>query len=189
MDLGSIFLILALLMLTGWFIGRPFFERRQEALTPEQSAQERVNHERSALLAERDRLMNALTDLDFDNTLGKIPPEDYPTQRRRLMTLGAEVLRRLDAFEPAADAVGETAAAVEDRLEIAIAARRADGAAHAGGNSRKRPISSSPDDELEAALAARRRQRLEKSAGFCHRCGVPIQKSDKFCPKCGAKIA
>ncbi len=48
---------------------------------------------------------------------------------------------------------------------------------------------SSVDDELEMMLSNRKRARQEKSAGFCPKCGGPLQKSDKFCPKCGAKSA
>jgi hypothetical protein len=200
MDLASILLILALLLLTGWFVGRPLFDRSPAQPAPERTAEEQENHERSALLAERDRVLNALQDLDFDNTLGKIPQEDYPIQRQRLLARGAEVLRKLDALaqtsEPAETIPGE-APAMEDRLEAAVAARRADAAVAAtvvstGGNGsgRKRAIGPAiPDDDLEAALAARRRQRNEKAAGFCPKCGKPLQKSDRFCPKCGAKIA
>ena len=78
-------------------------------------------HDFSALLAERDRLLNALQELDFDYTLGKIPGEDYPAQRAVLLQRYADALRKLDAFQteaPGADA--------ESRLEAAIAARRAD---------------------------------------------------------------
>ena len=47
---------------------------------------------------------------------------------------------------------------------------------------------SDPDDELEALLANRRRERQEKSAGFCPQCGGALQQSDRFCPKCGASL-
>ena len=32
-------------------------------------------------MAERDRVINSLQELDFDFKLGKIPEEDYPVQR------------------------------------------------------------------------------------------------------------
>jgi ribosomal protein S27AE len=37
-------------------------------------------------------------------------------------------------------------------------------------------------------IASRRRERLEKAAGFCPQCGKPVQISDKFCPRCGASL-
>ncbi|RPJ39959.1 MAG: zinc ribbon domain-containing protein, partial [Chloroflexi bacterium] len=43
-------------------------------------------------------------------------------------------------------------------------------------------------DELEEMIATRKRERKESAAGFCPRCGKPVQKSDKFCSKCGATL-
>lgn len=198
MDLGSILLILALLVLVGLFVARPLLEKERaggkpagRASTPAENAAE---HDRSTLLAEHDRLLNALQELDFDFALGKIPQEDYPTQRQALLHQGADVLRRLDGMQPSAPIED-----AETRLESAIAVRRADAAlagaplaasgGNGNGNGRKRLAGlAEPDDQLEALLANRRRERGEKATGFCHRCGGPLQKSDRFCPKCGAKI-
>ena len=187
MDLGSIFLILALLMLVALFIGRPFFEKQKAVRKRSQISGE--DHEHSALLAERDRVLTALQELDFDHVLGKIPEEDYPLQRTLLLQQGADVLRKLDALEPEPQP-----ADAEARLEAAIAARRADlqAVAVGSGNGRSRGVSTavaSPDDDLEVLLATRRRERKEKATGFCPKCGAPLQKSDRFCPRCGAKTA
>ena len=54
MEIGSFFLILALLIPVALFIGRPLLDKEAVAVTPEEDLQE---HELSALLAERDRLM------------------------------------------------------------------------------------------------------------------------------------
>ncbi len=181
MDIGSIFLILALLVLVGLFISRPFFERARPSVV---QAKSQEDHERSYLLAERDRLLNALQELDFDYDLHKIPEEEYAPQRVLLLQRGAEVLRRLDAYDAQVVAVG-----AEDRIEAAIAARRAVTAtATAAPNGRKQAVAA-PDDALEAMLADRRRVRQEKAAGFCSQCGGAVQKSDRFCPKCGAKTS
>jgi anion-transporting ArsA/GET3 family ATPase len=181
MDIGSIFLILALLVLVGLFISRPFFERGKPSYV---QADRQEDHEHSFLLAERDRLLNALQELDFDYDLRKVPEEEYAAQRAVLLHRGADVLRRLDAQEPQRDA-----GSAEDRIEAAIAARRAVAtAASVAPNGRKQAmVATGPDDALEALLADRRRVRQEKAAGFCSQCGGPVQKSDKFCPKCGAK--
>jgi hypothetical protein len=201
MDIGSIFLILALLILVGLYVARPIFERKAVAVTSEE-------HEISSLLAERDRILNALQELDFDFNLGKIPAADYPLQRAALVETGAQVLRRLDEL-----AVAEPTGEAADRLEAAIAARRhspvlrrgeslqrqaqvVPAARIAGHGPAAAPVSgdgtgvggASGDDELEARIAARRRTRQDKSAGFCPQCGRPIQKSDRFCPKCGAAL-
>jgi hypothetical protein len=181
MDIGSLFLILALFVLVAWYVSRPLFERRP--ISSAARAVSRSEHELSALLAERDRILQMLQELDFDYTLGKIPEEDYPNQRNLLLQRGVEVLGQLDALQPSLP-TGLAA----DRLEKAIAARRAQqsqAAAAPRKNGNGAPV---PDDELERLIASRRREHPEKAGGFCPKCGRPLQKSDQFCPKCGAKV-
>lgn len=171
MELGAIFLILAVLALVGLFVSRPFIEsRRAYAISAEE-------HEISHLLAERDSLITALQELDFDHVLGKIPTEDYPNMRAALLTHAADVLRRVDELQPQKTSVADA----ESRVEAAIAARRADAAAA------QLPASAS-DDDLEDLIAARRAQRKEKSGGFCPNCGKPVLRSDRFCPSCGKAV-
>jgi hypothetical protein len=181
MDIGSIFLILGLFILVAAFIARPLFDARQPQLQPELPQQD--EHEFSALLAERDRVITTLQELDFDHTLGKIPEEEYPAQRAMLVQRGAEILRRLDTYQPAAQPV----ATAEDRLEDAIAARRQlrDRPVAKNGNGK---VVVTADDDVEVLIASRRRVRPEKAGGFCPKCGSPMQRSDRFCPKCGGQI-
>jgi rubrerythrin len=182
MDIGSLFLILALLVVVGLFVSRPLFEKEMPLAT---RAEELEDHERSSLLAERDRVLTALQELDFDYDLHKIPEEDYAAQRALMVQHGTDVLRRLDAYQShPADSTAE------ERIEAAIAARRASvAAASMAANGRKQMVAvAEPDDAIEALLADRRRVRQEKAAGFCPQCGGPVQKSDRFCPKCGASI-
>lgn len=175
MDIGAIFLILTLALLVGLYVGRPILQstsKTVKALEPDIDPQD---HRRSSLLAERDRLLNALQELDFDNTLGKIPEEDYPVQRSELLIQAAMTLRGLDELQG-----GSADAAAEERIEQEVAARRADASAS------RAPARGA--DELEAMIASRRKERQEKSAGFCPKCGRPVSKSDKFCARCGATL-
>jgi NADH pyrophosphatase NudC (nudix superfamily) len=186
MDIGSIFLVFALLILVAWFISQPLFERRPPSGA--NSALSRAEHDLSTLLAERDRIIQLLQELDFDNKLGKIPEEDYPDQRNILLQRGAEILRQLDDRQTKIPA-----GPLSEHQEMAIAARRIQqsGAAVVAAVSPRKNGNglSAPDDELERQIAARRRNRKEKTGGFCPKCGKPIQMSDKFCPKCGAKVS
>jgi hypothetical protein len=178
MDIGSIFLLLALVTLVVFFIIQPFFSRRPIMARPVSPKQPVLN-----LQAERDRVIQSLQELDFDYSLGKVPEEDYPSQRNVLLQRGAEVLQRLDALQPQPPPQQK-----RDRLEDALEARRqtlAQGAAA--------PVAANPNENLEAMILARRRARngsapREKSVGFCPQCGKPIQKSDRFCPKCGKEL-
>lgn len=175
MELGAIFLILAVLILVGMYLYSPFMSRGNQAATIEM-------HEISSLMAERDRVINALQELDFDFKLGKIPAEDYPSQRASLLQKGAEILKRLDelspALTPSPSPIGR-GGSEEDRIEKAVAARRADASAQ---------VAQLTDDDIESMIAARRKNHKDRSAGFCPKCGKPVLASDRFCPSCGKSL-
>jgi hypothetical protein len=184
MDIGSLLLIAAVILLVGVFVSRPFFEGRRPQMGAIFLAAEEKEHLRSSLMAERDRVLNALQELDFDHTLGKIPEEEYPQQRAALLKEGADMLRQLDAIQEEVHAQS-----VEERVEAAVAARRAD-AVHRGTPAPAFAAASGPlaDDKLEHMIAERRNHQHEGAAGFCPSCGKPVQKSDQFCPKCGKRL-
>jgi rubrerythrin len=169
MDIGAIFFTLAVVTLVGMYVGQPYIQRRGRRATQE-------DHEYSALMAEYDRAVNTLQELDFDNALGKVPAEDYPRQRAELLAKGADLLRKLDTMQPQ-----ETGRDAESRMEAAVASRRADASA-------KKAVAVLDDDDLESMIASRRKARNGKSAGFCPKCGKPILVSDRFCPSCGKAI-
>jgi hypothetical protein len=201
--IGSLFLVLAVALVVVIFVMQPFVKRQELPAAAEQKAAHQQDHQRSALLAERDRVLTALQELDFDNAMGKVPAEDYTEQRAALLHRGADVMRRLDSNS----ANPGSADAMEARIEATIASRRADsataeaavavaaagGAASAAGAATAGAATAvvvsnggNARDELESLIASRKRQRKESAAGFCPRCGRPVQKSDKFCSRCGA---
>ena len=187
MEVGSIFLTLALAVLVILFVGRPLLRQNGSKPAAGTAATDDLEHRRSTLLAEHDRLLATLQELDFDQALGKIPAEDYPVQRGALMQRAAGILRELDQIQ--GQAVAQTA---EERIEQAVAARRTDaavaGRAAAAPAGAAAPQAVAVQDDLEALIASRRIQRQEKSAGFCPKCGRPVQKSDKFCSACGTVL-
>lgn len=170
MELGSIFLVLAVVLLFGLYVYAPFTKLARHARPSE-------SHDVSALKAERDRVINSLQELDFDFNLGKIPAGEYPDQRALLLQRGAEILRKLDELAP----VSTSAIQAEARIEKAAAAGRADAASAA-------PVLEINDDELESMIASRRKEHKSKSAGFCPKCGKPVLITDKFCPSCGKSL-
>ena len=200
MDIAAIFLTLAILILVAMYLYAPLARRYGRPASEEE-------HELSALMAERDRLINSLQELDFDFKLGKIPSEDYPAQRTNLLQRGADVLRKIDLLtsegrsnsdsdrevaqnkKDSAQRKGKrsdlayspviASQSAEDRIEQAIAARRAD--ASIG----RRELT---DDKMESMISARRLKRKGKAAGFCPKCGKPVMVSDRFCPACGKAL-
>ena len=104
MDLGSLLLGLALLLLVAFIVARPLIEgRRLDEAGPTPA---------DDLLAEREGILAALRDLDFDHAMGKIADEDYAPQRAQFVARGVEALKQLEKL------------GVEDAIEQAIAARR-----------------------------------------------------------------
>ena len=195
MNIAALFFTLAILVLVALYLYAPLARRYARRVTEEE-------HELSALMAERDRVINALQELDFDFKLGKIPSEDYPAQRTNLLQKGANVLRKIDELTQAdgsknADAnhskefsrrqkklrdtaISTVPDSAEDRLEQAIAERRAE------VSIKTRELT---EEDIESMISARRMKRKEKSAGFCPKCGKLVLQSDRFCPACGKALA
>jgi rubrerythrin len=164
MEIGAIFLLLIVLVIVFLFVARPFVGKVKRSTDK--------GHELSSLLAEQDRVLTALQELDFDNLLGKIPAEEYPLQRQELLGKGTAVMRRLDELQDMKPGSAEA------RQKAAGVYRQADAA--------KRTVLS--DEDLEDLIAKRRSSRKEKTGGFCPHCGKPVLLSDRFCPSCGKPL-
>lgn len=160
MDLGAIFLLLVVLALVLLYVTKPFTKNWQVKVEN--------SPEVSTLLAERERSLNTLQELDFDNRIGKVPADEYLAQRASLLQKGSEILRRLDEIQESQVNPAQTDA----RTEIVELSGKGD----------------LTDEELETLVAKRRGMRQQKTAGFCPNCGKPILQSDQFCPSCGLKL-
>jgi hypothetical protein len=115
MLIGSVFLVLALALLVILAVTRPFWEKQRSSQPGGEGT--------STLVAERERILEALLELDFDHQLGKIPDEDFSTLRASLVNEAAQVIKQLDtqALES-----GLPSLDVDDDLERLIAAHKAD---------------------------------------------------------------
>lgn len=177
MTLGSALLIIALFLFVAAFVLRPLRTGAGAHVTESE-------RQLSELLAARDHTLSSLADLDMDNILEKIPPEDYSTQRVELLQEGAEILRKIDSLTDGG--LAEAGAALESgpreldaeaELEAAIASMRS-GADHVGER----------EAELEEAVARMRSSEERAGGGFCPQCGKPVVASDRFCSHCGATL-
>jgi len=185
MTIGSILLSIALLLVVGLFVARPFLFPASR-----QGAGDDLN-EYEALEAQKEAVLAQIRELDFDHETGKVPEEEYQTLRQEYLAEAARLFKALDALRPA----GERAEAAGD-IEAAVA--------------RLRQKAVTPgDDDIEAAVARRRQQMVNagdqtttapaptttagsvpaKRAGFCPQCGEARDGDDKFCAYCGHAFA
>ena len=167
MEISAILFTLAVLILVGMYLYAPFVRGYGRRVTEEE-------RELSALMAERERVLSSLQELDFDFKLGKIPEEEYPLQRTNLLQKGADVLRKMDELT-----VGNDSMPSRDLHSEGL------GAKNKKKSSRQVKIN---DDELEAMISARRKVRKSKFDGFCPKCGKPVIADDRFCPSCGKSL-
>jgi hypothetical protein len=170
MDIGSIFLGIALVLVVAFIVARPLLEGA--------SVRDRQPGPADNLRSEHERVLTQLRDLDFDHATGKILDEDYAAQRALLVAQGVAVLKQLDqlsaaTFAPAArsgvaaqSAAPGRARSVEAEIEAAVAQRRAGAGA---------------DADIEAAIAQR-----QPGTHPCGQCGAAVSALDRFCPSCGA---
>lgn len=176
MDLGAFFLLFLVFVVVVLFIAWPFVKQLR--------VNEESGYEFSSLLAERDRVLNAIQELDFDNSLGKIPADEYPVQRASLLQRGAEILRQLDALSPIPSLVKEKSDGGEEPTQRHLEEAKS---THESEPSPEQ-VRLITDDDLEELIAKRRSARKGRVSGFCPKCGKPIMQSDQFCPSCGQAL-
>ena len=90
MTTGSILIGIALFLIVGLFIARPF-------LIP--APQAKVVSEREILEAEKEALLVRIKALDFDGETGKQGSLEWEGEREFLVEKAADVLRKLDETE------------------------------------------------------------------------------------------
>lgn len=151
MDLGSVFLGIALLLIVTIILARPLLERAASTVS---DAERRL----SMYQAERDRILNRLQELDMDFTMGKILESDYQNERRGLMQEGADVLREIDALRLGDIPSGE-AQALEARIEAAVATARSKA-------------------QIEGGFCPNCGMPIHSGDQFCTRCGQPLKHAE-----------
>ncbi|MBS1249531.1 MAG: hypothetical protein MAG431_01111 [Chloroflexi bacterium] len=151
MTISAIFILLAILLLVALYISRPFLEKAPQKATPHKEGQ-------SSLLAERERLLSAIEELDFDHELGKVTEEEYAHRRQALLEDGASILQQLEEKgELPAEQPAQTPQATDD-LEALIAARR-----------------NEIRGEREGAFCTKCGQAVQTSDKFCPHCGEELR--------------
>lgn len=166
---------LVLMAVMIFVVARPFLVARGVSASAESSPG-------VTLLAEREAVLNALHDLDFDYTLNKIPTENYFTQRAQLVARGAEILRQLDAVAPSEAGPLPKLAETEPTIEAAIAARRK--------TVERIPTLACPYCHTTISATDKFCGHCGHAlAAVCAHCGQALESADRFCANCGMAVA
>ncbi len=119
MAVGSVLLFLALLVLVALIVARPLYLTEEDTFLDSESSQ---------WLAERERVLDALAELDADWNMGKVPKDIYVEQRELLLAKGAIAFEELEkAGKPISGRVAQKRVKKNtgDDLEALIAAHKA----------------------------------------------------------------
>ncbi len=148
MEFSSLLIVIFIFVLSGVFIMRPFLVDEKEP--------KRVGSSRSdSLLAEKDRLLLAIEELDQEFELEKISAEEHNRNRDILLSEAAEIIKQLDKLQKPSSSKQKNSAPQET------------------------------DDDLERLINERRQQlRTEKSL-ICPKCGKAVDAGAQFCSHCG----
>jgi hypothetical protein len=149
MDLGSLLIITAVFLGAVLVLIRPFLVPGSRS-TP-------VDPDYSSLLAEKERLLTALEDLEEEYSLQKLPEEDFQRKWKFLIHQTAIVLEELD------------------QLSGSLPSLKGDMTAQYEGK----------EDQLEALIESRRQQLRNDQRRSCPHCGADIFPGDQFCGQCG----
>ena len=152
MEIQTVLLLTGITVLILGFIFKPLLSKNHPS-SPN-------NSEYSQWVAERERIINILKELDFDQTLGKIPDDDYAAQRAELVARGGMIMEKLDRM-------GKSEKQPKERSE------------------KDQQLS---DKDIERMLEKRKALKSGSGEGHCPQCGKPVLRSDLFCPSCGKKL-
>jgi rubrerythrin len=151
MALSSFLIVLVIFILAGFVIIRPFLVEVDTRGTT-------LPRKNDSLLAEKERLLSSIEDLDLEYDLKKISSREHTRNRDILLSQAAEVLMKLDKLEKTAP--------VEKRISSAP----------------------SGEDDLEKMIKARRRELKGEKSSYCSHCGKTVKPDDQFCGQCGEKL-
>ncbi|TFG49814.1 MAG: zinc-ribbon domain-containing protein [Anaerolineales bacterium] len=150
MTFSSLIIVLFIFILAGVIIIKPFLDTSNKFGGTGSGVYD-------SLLAERERLLSSIEELDLDLELSKISPREHGESRDQLLSEAAEVLRKLDKNP------------------------------QKGQAKKKTPLAARGEDDLDKLIKARRNELQAEKSKICVNCGKPLQEGAKFCSHCGRK--
>ena len=117
MTLTSLIIVLFIFIMAGLIVLRPFLDRVDGKIS-------RTAGLYDSLLAERERLLSAIEELDLDLELKKISPAEYAEDRANLLSQAADMFRELDRVSKPKTGKKSATTNQDDDLEKMIHDRR-----------------------------------------------------------------
>jgi hypothetical protein len=151
MEIGSLIIVLLLFFLSGLFVLRPF-------LVKTESRGRAGTTMRDSLVAEKERLLQAIEEIDLEFELEKISSAEHTRSRDLLMVEAAGVLSELDKMPKPKSGKKNNADPVQD------------------------------GDDLEKMIADRRKQLKKDRSVKCPHCNETVEKGAQFCSHCGGAL-
>lgn len=167
MDIGAILMGMALLALTIPMVVQPFRQSSPKRVEPDGHKGQGARNGKD-LEPQREQVLVALRDLDFDYQTGKVVEQDYTILRSELLAQAAELIQSQEAEDEA--------------IEKLIRARRKGLSKVEVGRCSQCGRKLSLDDRFCPGCG-------EPAGLACPQCGRSITLEDRFCSACGEQIA
>lgn len=151
MESGSFLVVLFIFILSGFYILRPIFISSNRGGRAGSTR-------RDSLVAERERLLSAIEEIDLEFELKKISAEEHSRNRDILLAEAAIVLKGLDDLP------------------------------RSSTGKRKKAATTQKSDDLEKMIAARRKQLKGDKKIRCAQCGKSVDHDAQFCSHCGGAL-
>jgi predicted RNA-binding Zn-ribbon protein involved in translation (DUF1610 family) len=167
MDIGAIFVGLALLILSVPVVVKPFRQNQPKGTGPGQR-QGQASFTGDDLKTQREQVLAALRDLDFDYQTGKIAEQDYTILRSELLAQAAQLIGTQETEDEA----------IENLIRARRKALSEVQAPKCGQCDRELSV----DDRFCPGCG-------EPAGTACSKCGQTTTSEDSFCSKCGEPVA
>lgn len=158
MELTSILIGMLLFAVIAYIIYQPFREKKRTGTKRRKTG--------TSPKVQREAVLSALRDLDFDFKTGKVTEEDYVPLRAQLMEEAARSMERVSEEE--------------DKFEALIESRRR--------TLQKGPTCGTCGTALEDGQRYCAKCGSAVQEESCPSCGRKIRLGDQFCSSCGTKI-
>jgi hypothetical protein len=151
MSFASFLIVALIFILTGLFILRPFLVKSETKGRSSSSLYD-------SLIAERERLLSAIEELELELDLKKISEKEYSRNRDLLLVEAAEVLKKIDKYQKK-----------HKIKDVDISTQ-------------------TEEDDLERLIAERRKQLKTQRFRTCSNCEKEVGENDQFCSHCGEEL-